>query len=304
MIDSTEFTKKPTVAQEEAMNMEQANLTIKELIAAVEKGQCFNPCLLDKDNKFVSSSLVAIEVNNDALKQKKYGKISVQEFLEDALKSKVKPVLVYKALNTTKKFDRFVAVFELDKEITDLSLYIDTAYKIKKRYLYADVVPTAMVYGAKEIVYVENIEAVAPETTGIRLATPEDIKTTVQDEVVTSTSGKKLKLATPEDLKKIVEDEEWAKNEIAAYDAEEEEWIRLELEDHDRMCKELDMLENMTEEEKDAYYEKKFAEEDAKAAAEIEAQKKAAEERGYSFVGTVENGKKVWRYQLEANFFS
>ena len=67
------------------------------------------------------------------------------------------------------------------------------------------------------------------------------------------------------------------------------------------MCAELDMLENMTEEEKEAYYEKKFAEEDAKAAAEIEAQKKAAEERGYSFVGTVENGKKVWRYQLEAN---
>lgn len=249
MLDSTEFIKKPTMAQEEAMNMKQANLTIKELVAAVEKGQCFNPCLLDKDNKFVSSSLVAIEVNNDALKQKKYGKITVKDFLEEALISKVKPVLVYKALNTTKKFDRFVAVFKLDKTITDLSLYIDAAYNIKKCYPYADVVQTAMVYGAKEIVYMEN-NVVAPETTGIRLATTEEVKEMAKKVPDTKPKTEIFLLHKYEEVAKEIELED-TRDALADIKAAEE------------FEKEQELLATMTDDEK-------FEHEMAKLDAEIE----------------------------------
>lgn len=134
----------------------------------------------------------------------------------------------------------------------------------------------------------------------IRVATPEDIEAMAHNEPATI-GRKKPTLATAEDLAKKEEDEAAILAEIAAYDAQEEEWLRLELEDHDRMCEELDMLEKMTEEEKKAYYEKKFAEEDAKWDAEIAAQKKEAEERGYSYVSKLKDGQRVWEYQLEAD---
>lgn len=195
MIDATEFTKKPTIAQEKSINMNKDNLTIKELSEAIKKGQCFHPYLLNENKEFIASSLVAIEVNNEALKQKKYGKITVSDYLEDALKSDVKPVLVYKALHTTTRLDRFVAVYQLDQVIDKLEIYIDEAFKILKPYKYANfIAPADMVFGAKEVIYLN----------------PNNIVTTAFDKL-------------------SVEQEEWAKQECAILDAEEEEAIRREI---------------------------------------------------------------------------
>lgn len=156
-IDATEFTKKPTVAQKKAMEMKQKEMTIKEIAAAVKKGQCFQPYWLTKSNKFVASGLIAIKVDNVAESQRTYGKVTVSNYLEQALTADIKPVLVYTALNTTKKLDRFVAIYQMDQMIDNLEAYKNEASKLLSNYPYGEIVfPGDMVLGAKELIYVNS----------------------------------------------------------------------------------------------------------------------------------------------------
>ena len=162
--------------------------------------------------------------------------------------------------------------------------------------------PLAKINKNKKLVYKKKEEEVAEEPVNkIRVATAADIAAMVKNEAPVTIGRKKPTLATSKELIEKEEEEEWLKAELAYYDKIEEDWLRMELEDHDRMCEELDMMEQMTEEELEAYKEKKFEEDMAKWDAEIAAEKKAAQERGYSFVGKLKDGKRVWEYKLEAD---
>lgn len=191
-IDATEFIKKPTVAQKKAMEMKQKEMTIKEIAAAVKKGQCFQPYWLTKSNKFVASGLIAIKVDNVAESQRTYGKVTVSNYLEQALKADIKPVLVYTALNTTKKLDRFVAIYQMDQMIDDLEAYKNEASKLLSNYPYGEIVfPGDMVLGAKELIYVNpnnimttNYGELTPEQEAIGLAELEAINRAEEEAIL------------------------------------------------------------------------------------------------------------------------
>ncbi len=170
LLDKQGFNKKPTEFISIIQNRlpgEVEEVTIEELAKAVKAGRTFKTSYLTgkTQDTFVSSSLIAIDIDNKGEELKKYGYKTLEAFKEDVEKSLIKPALIYTTFSHTNVCHKYRAIFQLDRVITNLNELNAIAAVIKEEYPYADtkVSVTHCIYGGKDIIDLNPKEFVSLE---------------------------------------------------------------------------------------------------------------------------------------------
>lgn len=168
MLDNKEFDKKPKGAEIGAIQNRLAKsketVSILDLADALTKGRSFKPCLmLGKSNDtFVSSSLIVLDIDNKGMELEEYGYKSIDSFLEDVKKSRFKPCLVYTTFSHSEECNKYRAVFQLDKKVTDFDYLTQIHDEIVADYPYADkkVHPAAVIFGGIDLIKLDALAVV------------------------------------------------------------------------------------------------------------------------------------------------
>lgn len=170
LLDTRDFDKKPTYKEisekggiTETLPKNPVKLTIEELADyIVNKGRTFKAAYQTgtKKDTFVSSSLVAIDVDNgvkvDGVKTKVAPEhyVSIEDFLKSCEAKNITPALVYTTFSHKENWHRFRAIFQLDKVIKSVS-EMDMIYNsIQGMFPEADraVKSVSMIHGGKDLI--------------------------------------------------------------------------------------------------------------------------------------------------------
>ena len=164
LLDGKEFRNKPNGLAvgsiQKRLPNSKTEVTIKELGEAVIKGRTFKPAYLTGTTQetFVSASLIAVDIDNKGEELEQYGYVSIDDFLEQAKSSNIKPALVYTTFSHTEAVHKYRAIFQLEEPVTDLNQLKALGQAIKAEYPYADakVSVSHLIFGGRKIVFMDE----------------------------------------------------------------------------------------------------------------------------------------------------
>jgi hypothetical protein len=169
LLDIKEFKIKPSNLQAGSIQKRlpecSTEVTIEELAEAVAKGRTFKAAYLTgtTQDTFISSSLIAVDIDNKGEELEQYGYVSVEDFIAQAEKSDIKPALVYTTFSHTEAVHKYRAVFQLEKPVTDLNHLNAVAETIKNEYPYSDAKVSVVhcIYGGRRVVALNKTATVS-----------------------------------------------------------------------------------------------------------------------------------------------
>lgn len=170
LLDSKQYEKKPAAFEAGAIQKRlpecRADVTIEELAAALSSGRTFKPNYMTGRNQdsFVSSSLIAIDIDNKGKELEEHGYISLEDFQNQVSESDLKPAIIYTTFSHTKECHKYRAIFQLNRKVTNLNELKAIGQAIKAEYPYADakVSVAHLIYGGNELIAVNPDAVIAP----------------------------------------------------------------------------------------------------------------------------------------------
>lgn len=170
LMDTVAFNKKPTSRQIGAIQNRLPELvkemTIEEIANELTSGKTFKPNYMTgrSQESFVSSTLIAIDIDNKGKELEEHGYVSIEKFLELSSKSKLKPAIVYTTFSHTDVCHKYRAIFQIGRVITNLDELKAIGDKLKAEYPYADakVSPVHPIYGGKQLIKLDEKATINP----------------------------------------------------------------------------------------------------------------------------------------------
>lgn len=168
MLDSKEYEEKPKGAEigaiQNRLSKSETKVNILDLADALTRGRTFKPCLMSgkSNDTFVSSSLIVLDIDNKGEELEEYGYKSIDSFLEDVEKSMYKPAIIYTTFSHTEECNKYRAIFQLDREVTNFEYLKQIHDVILEDYPYADkkVHPAAVIFGGIELIKLNALAVV------------------------------------------------------------------------------------------------------------------------------------------------
>ena len=162
LLDTVEFTQKPTDFEvggiQNRLPESVAEVTIEELAAAIISGRTFKPNYMTgrSQSSFVSSSLIAIDIDNKGKELEEYGYISIDDFKLKVKESNLKPAIIYTTFSHTDVCHKYRAIFQLKRLITNLEELKAVGTAIKSEYPFADAKVSVVhpIYGGHNLIEV------------------------------------------------------------------------------------------------------------------------------------------------------
>lgn len=162
LLDTVEFTQKPTDMEtggiQKRLPESVAEVTIEELAAAIVSGRTFKPNYMTgrSQSSFVSSSLIAIDIDNKGKELEEYGYISIDDFKSKVKKSDLKPAIIYTTFSHTDECHKYRAIFQLKRLVTNLEELKAVGAAIKSKYPFADAKVSVVhpIYGGHNLIEV------------------------------------------------------------------------------------------------------------------------------------------------------
>lgn len=144
LLDTVEFTQKPTDIEtggiQKRLPENVAEVTIEELANAIVSGRTFKPNYMTgrSQSTFVSSSLIAIDIDNKGKELEEHGYISINDFREKVKNCDLKPAIIYTTFSHTEECHKYRAIFQLKRIVTNLDELKAVGAAIKSKYPFAD----------------------------------------------------------------------------------------------------------------------------------------------------------------------
>lgn len=182
LMDTVSFSRKPADREIGAIQNRLPGLaremTIEEIAAELVSGKTFKPNYMTgrSQDSFVSSTLIAVDIDNKGEELEKCGYVSIEKFLEEISESDLKPAIVYTTFSHTDECHKYRAIFQLERIVTDLNELKAIGRAIKAEYPYADAKVSVVhpIYGGKELIKLDKKAAINP------IVSFEDLKPTVK----------------------------------------------------------------------------------------------------------------------------
>lgn len=182
LMDTVAFNKKPTSRQigaiQNRLPESVKEMTIKEIATELTSGKTFKPNYMTgrSQESFISSTLIAIDIDNKGKELEENGYVSIEKFLELSSKSELKPAIVYTTFSHTDVCHKYRAIFQIGRVITNLDELKAIGDKLKAEYPYADtkVSPVHPIYGGKQLIKLDAKATINP------VVEVENIKATVK----------------------------------------------------------------------------------------------------------------------------
>lgn len=173
LLDTVEYTEKPAGREAGAIQKRLPNcvteVTITDLAMAVIKGRSFKPNYMTgrTQDTFVSSSLIAVDIDNKGQELDLYGYKSIESFIEETKESDLKPALIYTTFSHTDEVHKYRAVFQLNRLVTNLNELRAIGELIKNEYPYVDAKVSVVhtIYGGKDLKLLDPTAVISPEVT-------------------------------------------------------------------------------------------------------------------------------------------
>lgn len=171
LLDSVGYKDKPAAKETGAIQNRLPNcvteVTIEDLAAAIVQGKTFKPNYMTgrSQDTFVSSSLIAVDIDNKGKELDLYGYKSIGDFIEETKKSNLKPALIYTTFSHTEEVHKYRAVFQLNKLVTNLNELkaIGQVLKVEYPYVDAKVSVSHLIYAGREIKLLDPVARIAPK---------------------------------------------------------------------------------------------------------------------------------------------
>lgn len=191
LLDSVEFTQKPTDKEtggiQNRLPESVAEVTIEELAAALTSGRTFKPNYMTGrgQSSFVSSSLIAIDIDNKGKELDEYGYISIEDFKSRVEDSEFKPAIIYTTFSHTDVCHKYRAIFQLKRLVTKIEELKAVGAAIKSEYPFADAKVSVVhpIYGGNNLIELNPDAVVDMDNNIIFSLTMQDVK--VEDTVIT-----------------------------------------------------------------------------------------------------------------------
>lgn len=170
LMDTVSFDKKPTDKQVGAIQnrlpQNAVEMTIEEIAAELTSGKTFKPNYMTgkSQSSFVSSSLIAIDIDNKPDDIKLHGYISLEDFMAQVNDSELKPALIYTTFSHTDVCHRFRAIFQLERVITNLNELKAIGRAVTAEYPYADAKVSVVhpIYGGHNLIALDKTATINP----------------------------------------------------------------------------------------------------------------------------------------------
>ena len=170
LMDTVAFDRKPTNREigaiQNRLPESVKEMTIKEIANELTSGKTFKPNYMTgrSQESFVSSTLIAIDIDNKGKELEEHGYVSIEKFLELSSKSKLKPAIVYTTFSHTDVCHKYRAIFQIGRVITNLDELKAIGDKLKAEYPYADtkVSPVHPIYGGKQLIKLDEKATINP----------------------------------------------------------------------------------------------------------------------------------------------
>lgn len=171
LLDTVGYREKPAGKETGAIQKRLPNcvteVSVSELALAVISGKTFKPNYMTgrSQDTFVSSSLIAVDIDNKGEELDLYGYKSLSDFLSDTKESDLKPALVYTTFSHTEEVHKYRAVFQLNRVVTNLNELKAIGQALKVAYPYADAKVSVVhpIYGGKDLILLDPAAKISPE---------------------------------------------------------------------------------------------------------------------------------------------
>lgn len=171
LLDTVGYSEKPAGKEAGAIQKRLPNcateVSVSELALAVISGKTFKTNYMTgrSQDTFVSSSLIAVDIDNKGEELGLHGYKSIESFIEDTKKSNFKPALVYTTFSHTEEVHKYRAVFQLDRVVTNLNELKAIGQAIKTEYPYSDAKVSVVhpIFGGKDLILLDPAAIISPE---------------------------------------------------------------------------------------------------------------------------------------------
>jgi len=206
LLDTEEYSRKPNSYEvggiQKRLPNSAAKVTIEELAKALISGRTFKPNYMTgrSQDSFVSSSLIAIDIDNKGEQLEMYGYVSIEDFKEKVAMSDLKPAIIYTTFSHTESIHKYRAIFQLNRVVTNLNELKAIGAAIKAEYPFADAKVSVVhpIYGGKKLISIDPYAVISPVVNF-----EEEVKITV---------SKTTEIKKVEEGKKILTEEVLIKN--------------------------------------------------------------------------------------------
>lgn len=190
LMDTVAFDRKPTDREIGAIQNRLPELavemTIEDIAAALVSGRTFKPNYMTgkSQDSFVSSTLIAVDIDNKGKELEECGYVSIDKFLEESSRSELRPAVVYTTFSHTDVCHKYRALFQIDRVITNLNELKAIGRALKAEYPYADAKVSVVhpIYGGRELIKLDATAVINP------VVSYEDLKPTVKGKETTITN--------------------------------------------------------------------------------------------------------------------
>lgn len=170
LLDTEEFSRKPNSYEVGGIQKRLPNsattVTIEELAKALVSGRTFKPNYMTgrSQDSFVSSSLIAIDIDNKGTELEEHGYITIDNFKDKIAVSDLRPAIVYTTFSHTESVHKYRAIFQLNRIVTNLNELKAIGAAIKAEYPFSDAKVSVVhpIYGGKELVYLDPYAVINP----------------------------------------------------------------------------------------------------------------------------------------------
>ena len=173
LMDNVSFNRKPTDREIGAIQNRLPNqaqeMKIEDIAAALVAGRTFKPNYMTgrSQDTFVSSTLIAIDIDNKGKELEECGYVSIEKFLHDSSMSTLQPAIVYTTFSHTEECHKYRAIFQIGRTVTNLNELKAIGRALKAEYPYADAKVSAVhpIYGGRNLVKLNKKAVINPMVT-------------------------------------------------------------------------------------------------------------------------------------------